>query len=252
MTEPAIIPRRFGRTKATDSWLGLGIYAVEDAARFADVAPRDARRWLGGYCRRTPSQTEDTRYAPLWQVRFPAIDGVLGLSFADLVQLQVVVQLRRKLEVPLQTLRKAVRHAQDVMKMDYPPARRDFQTDGKTLFLEVLTGSDDPSERHLDDLMTGQFVMRLVLAPLFRQLDFGLDRGAERWWPLGKSRKVVVDPAFAMGQPVTSVSYVPTRVLAEAVHALGSVDAASRWYEVSAAEVRDAMSFEHRGSRAAA
>lgn len=111
MTEPAIIPRSFGRTKATDSWLGLGLYGVEDAARFADVAPRDVRRWLGGYRRRTPSKAEDTRYAPLWQVRFPAIDGVLGLSFADLVQLQVVVQLRRKLEVPLQTLRKAVRHA---------------------------------------------------------------------------------------------------------------------------------------------
>lgn len=138
------------------------------------------------------------------------------------------------------------------MKTEYALARRDFQTDGKTLFLDVLTGSDDPSARHLDDLMKRQFVMRPVLAPLFRQLDFGLDRGAERWWPLGKSRKVVVDPAFAMGQPVTLVSYVPTRALAEAVHASGSVDAASRWYEVSAAEVRDAMSFEHRGGRAAA
>jgi len=84
-----------------------------------------------------------------------------------------------------------------------------------------------------------------VISRYLATLDFprGLDR-VERWWPLGKSRKVVVDPQRSFGQPIVSDEGVLTAVLARAHAAEKSYRAVAQWFDVSERSLRDAVAFE--------
>lgn len=227
-----------------ESWAGRGVYELADAARLVGIRAASARRWLGGYSYGTAGRGQSVE--PLWQPELPKIDDKIGLSFRDLIQLCVVAHLRHEIQIPMQQLRRAIQHAQEVMATDYPLARSDFQTDGRRLFLEILDGSQDPHDRQLYDLLSGQYVFRRAVAPLFRQLDFGIDHHAARWWPLGRKRKVVIDPSRAFGRPVTATAGIPTETIRDAMSGLGSTGAVAKWFEVPRVDVEDAIDFEHQ------
>lgn len=69
---------------------------------------------------------------------------------------------------------------------------------------------------------------------------------AARWWPLSRRSEVVIDPERSFGQPVLSATGVPTRALAEAVAAEGSVGKVAKLYQVPVPSVRQAVEFERR------
>jgi hypothetical protein len=78
---------------------------------------------------------------------------------------------------------------------------------------------------------------------LLKGLEFD-DHGAPfLWWPLGRRKNVVVDPARSFGQPIDAVSSVPTRILAFAGRRDG-LSMAARMYEVAVASVKRAIEFE--------
>ena len=93
--------------------------------------------------------------------------------------------------------------------------------------------------------MTDQYeVGRLIDRFLVYGLEFKAD-DVLRWYPLGRRKRVIVDPARFFGAPI-SPEGVPTRVLAQTFAAEDSVSAVARWYDVSPASVRHAVEFEHR------
>ncbi|WP_191059666.1 DUF433 domain-containing protein [Geminicoccus harenae] len=130
------------------------------------------------------------------------------------------------------------------METDYPLARSDFQTDGRRLFLEVMDIEGNPEDRKLYDLLSGQYVIHRAVAPLFKQLEFGFDHQAHRWWPLGRRRHVVVDPHRSFGKPITKTAGVPTETIKDALRSIGDPAAVARWYEVPRSEIEDALKFE--------
>ncbi len=71
---------------------------------------------------------------------------------------------------------------------------------------------------------------------------------AARWWPLGRARAVVLDPATMFGAPRVAATRVPTATIAAAVAAEGGGDAAvlavGEWHGLKAAQVCDAVEFE--------
>jgi uncharacterized protein (DUF433 family) len=234
--------------EAGESWAGRGIYELGDAARLVGMSAHSARRWLGGYDY-TAKDGSKKQAEPLWHTGLPTVEGQIGLCFRDLIQLCVVAHLRSEIKISLQRLRLAIRHAQEVMDTDYPLARSDFQTDGRRLFLEILDGSDEREDRRLYDLLSRQYVFRRAVAPLFKQLDFGIDHHAERWWPLGRKRRVVLDPRRAFGRPMTAMGGVPTEAIRDAAASLGSLGAVATWFEIPRAEVEDALRFEEHQHR---
>jgi uncharacterized protein (DUF433 family) len=95
------------------------------------------------------------------------------------------------------------------------------------------------------DLRQRQNVFRTIVEPSLKDLEFDASVVA-RWFPLGVQRRsVIVDPARSFGQPISS-SGVPTEVLARAVEIEGSPRKVSFLYNVSTAEVRDAVAFERK------
>ena len=215
---------------------GIGIYTAPEAARMVGMQPTTLRRWLLGY--HHDAKHED----PLWRPQYDPNDddGVL-LGFRDLVEARIVNALRAK-KIGLPTIRVCMDRARDIVGQDRPFSTSQFKTDGKTIFLEITRGLDEPQ---LIDLRQKQGVFNRVVAPSLADLDFGPD-GAERWWLLHGKRTIVADPDRAFGQPIVAGHGMTTARVAQAVKAEGSVAAVAKIYEMKPRLNRDALAYEQQ------
>jgi uncharacterized protein (DUF433 family) len=221
--------------------VGVGLYGVPEAARLSNVSAGRIRRWLKGY---VYHHADEDRVSPaVWEPQLPILEGTVGLSFLDLMEVRFVDAFLQA-GVSWRTIRLAAQRAREILDLDHPFSTRRFQTDGHSIFAEVLRES---GEHQLLDLAKNQYAFRRVISPsLYSGMDFDLMDRAARWWPMGKGRGVVVDPSRQFGQPIVSEGSIPTAVLADAVKAEGSVSAAARWYDVPEAMIRDAVAFERQ------
>jgi uncharacterized protein (DUF433 family) len=220
---------------------GIGVYSAPEAARMVGMSPQTLRRWLIGYDH--ARKGEALRHEkPLWRPQYAPDedDGVL-LGFRDLVEARIVNALRAK-HIGLPTIRICLDRAREIVGQDHPFSTSQFKTDGKTIFLEITRGLDEPQ---LIDLKRSQGVFNRVVAPSLADLDFGPD-GAQRWWLLHGKRTIVADPERAFGQPIIADTGITTARVAQAVEAEGSVSKVAQLYEISPRLVRDALAYEHQ------
>jgi len=218
--------------------LGLGIYSIPEAARISRIPAGYIRRWLWGYEYRVKGHVH--RAVPLWAPQLPEIDNARAITFKDLVEIQFVYRFRQ-LGISLQTIRKTIGVATELLDKTFPLSSVRFKTDGKRIFAQVL---EDPTERgYVFDLKTGQYLLDYVLDYLYDALEYSEFDELVRWWPLGKGRHVIVDPKRSFGRPIVPEG-VQTSILANSFRAQGDLEAVASWYEVSAPSVADALEFE--------
>lgn len=216
-----------------DAAFGIGAYSPTEAGRLLRIPPATIRHWLFGYS--YGRQGPKTSQPPLWIAQYgPSQDEPL-LGFRDLLEARIVRGLREA-GLGLPTIRKCLERARELVDDEHPFSTRQFQTDGKTLFIEHGDG--------LLDLRKRQHVFRRVIEPTFRDLDFDVD-AASRWW-LGPARTLVIDPERSWGQPIVAATGVSTARLAQAVEAEGSIERVARQYDLPPATVREAIAFERR------
>lgn len=227
---------------ADQSLLGIGIYSVREAARISHVPASYIRRWLWGYPYVVQGQVH--RAGPLWAPQLADIDDARALTFKDLIEIQFVYRFRQR-GISLQTIRKTIGLAIELLDTAFPLSSVRFKTDGRRVFAEVI---EDQAERgHVFDLRTGQYLLDYVLAYLYDALEYSEFDELVRWWPLGKERRVIVDPKRSFGRPIV-LEGVPTNILASSVHAEGGgegdVKSVADWFEISESSVSDALEFE--------
>lgn len=226
------------------SLLGIGVYSVPEAAKISRVPAEYIRRWLWGY--KYVVQGRVHRADPLWKPQLSPIDDKKALTFRDLIEVQFVYRFRKE-GISLQTIRKTIGLATDLLNKTYPLSSVKFKTEGKGIFAQVI---EDPSEKgYVFDLKTGQYLLDYVLDFLYDALEYSKFDELVRWWPLGKDRRVVVDPKRSFGRPIVEEG-VQTNILMRAWRAESSPKAVADWFEISEASVNDALEFER--SRAAA
>lgn len=228
-----------GTAGSEDALLGIGLYAIPEAARLLQTSSQRLRRWLTGYGAVGPNGNR--QYPGLWEIDVVLDDGTRFLSFRDLMEMRVATRFAVA-GVRLDTLRKCHDRATQVLGTDRPFSDERFSTDGRTIFLEEPDVDEDTA---LLDLLSGQWIFRRFLAPTFVDVEHHQGRPV-RWWALDRKRSVILDPARSFGQPIVVDSGVPTAVLAEAATVEGSVRRAAKLYEVAEHEVRDAVLFEER------
>lgn len=228
--------------------LSRGAYSAAEGLRLLNfsrtagtvrhVSRSTVSRWLRGY----HFGAEGEGYSePLWRPDYQNDDDLVELSFRDLIELRFV-KMFRDYGLALPTIRECYQRAAQEVSDDRPFSTQKFRTDGKTIFLEITDGI---KEAKLVDLRRRQNVFRAIVEPSLKELEFDASAVA-RWFPLGISRKsIVIDPARSFGRPVAA-SGVPTEVLSRAVIVEGSVAKVARLYDVSSAEVKDAVAFETR------
>ncbi|MGH7193191.1 MAG: hypothetical protein ACREJM_06595 [Candidatus Saccharimonadales bacterium] len=208
--------------------LGVGLYAIDDAARLLRTRPAALRRWLD----------PDKGLVPR---RLPIADR--AISFVEFMELYLIGIFREQ-GVSARAIRRASAAAASKFGTDYPFAVKRFDTDGRTIFATLV---DSTTDRQLvEDLRRGQYVFDQIMKPFFQKLDFRGGQKVARFWPMERKGGIVLDPERKFGKPIDADSGVPTRAIYNAVQAGGGQDQqlVARWFGVSCHAVRAAVAFE--------
>ncbi|MEO9130852.1 MAG: DUF433 domain-containing protein [Sphingomonas sp.] len=216
---------------------GIGAYTPAEAARLTGVPSHALRRWLFGYS--YDHHGPRTTQAPLWQPEYGLDQEDPLLGFRDLIEARMVGSLRH-LGIGMPTIRACLSTAVDIAQDDHPFSSASFRTDGKRLFLERL---GENGKHDVIDLKSRQHAFAKVVERSFLDLEFDEHR-ATRWFLLPQKQSIVADPERSFGQPITAESGIPTKRLAQAVSAEGSIEKVARIFEIAAEAVRDALKFE--------
>lgn len=227
-----------------DDLLGRGIYTPAEAARLARIPMDTVRRWVRGYSYALRYRRPSTRKTqpPVVRPHLPLIEGRAALAFLDMIELLVVRALTKE-GVPLQRIRRAAEEAREILCISHPFASLPIFTEGRHVFMQI------EERAGLRGLMQmgrgGQWVLEAIMADYLHQIEFDPEsRLAMRWWPLGKSGKVLIDPTVSFGAPIVESVGIRTTVLYQAVKLEQSADAVASWYEISADLVAAAVKFE--------
>lgn len=224
--------------------LGAGSYTVIEAARIARVTPARLKRWISGYEFRGRSGERRKSAPVVARSRFRDEDGDLELSFFDLIELLFVKTFLDQ-GVSIYAIKTAAERAADLLNAEHPFCLRKFQTDGRSIFARFGAENEEPK---LLDVVRNQHAFTQVFDPLMKRISYAVDTGISKsYWPMGKRRHVVLDPARSFGSPIIHEAGVPTVALAgPVIHGGETPLAVARWFDVEPDYVRAAVAYEKK------
>jgi hypothetical protein len=223
----------------SSKFMNRGVYSVGSASKITEIPPQRIRRWTQGYVYRYRGR--QFRSPPAIAAQMGRVGSRAILEFADLLEVRLL-EYYRSLGMSWRTIRIATDRARRLFGDPHPYLTARFRTDGQRIFAEMTDGSGDPV---LLDLVDNKYEFSRILDQfLVENVDHDRE-GPFRFYPLGRSARVIVDRRMRFGAPIV-VEGVPTSVLAQALRAEGSIEAAARWYQVHQRSVQDAVRFEDR------
>ena len=211
------------------------MYGFAEVDHLAGASKGTARRWLQGYSYARGANR--ISQPPVTQGK----SGVEAASFLDLVEVVAISRLK-EVGFSLRSIRTIVGNCQEILGVERPLSALKFKTDGRDVFVDRGEILLDVGRRKR---MTA---WNDVLAPFLEELDYQGD-WVERWWPLGKSRPIVIDPEYGFGMPVIEGSGVRTEIIYERLRVGELPEQIADDFNVSTVEVSRAIQFE--ASRAA-
>jgi uncharacterized protein (DUF433 family) len=214
--------------RSQDAWrrrLFLPNYQVQEAAKYARLAPQTVAQWQKGKA------------------------GVLAprpkreaLSYMELIEVAVVAALRNE-GVRLRQIREARGYIARTVESEHPFAQYRFKTDGRGLFIDYaeIVGNKQGFGKLLRPDQQGQLAWEAVIG---RSTEFDYERRGIviRWHVAGSDSTVVIDPRISFGSPM--VKGVPTWAIKGRWSAGEPPDEIAEDFGLRETEVIDALSFE--------
>ena len=231
-----------GGSITTDPRFDLPLYNVSEAARLARVPTNTLRNWLHGYGYPSAGRMVATR-----PVVHPTVSQPTALSFINLME-TVALAGFRETGVSMQRVRRALEYVGKQMREKHPLANERVLTDGVDLFWEFQTR--EPTDVHLVNISRGgQKAFPEAVKRYLREVEWGKDRFATRWWP-GAVRAgrgpVVVDPRRAFGSPVVARTGIRTADIFQRFAAGEPLSEIAEDYGLSGGKVEAAIRAEAR------
>ena len=215
-------------------------YSYSEAERIAGLTHGTAKRWLKGYGYTTTDGDRQTQPA----VSTGKSVDEYGVSFVELIELAVISRMKEE-GLSVQAIRRVVDRCRELFRSSHPLSEFAFKMDGRSVFVSSEDGLVSvgltPSK--------GQRAWHEVLAPFLESIEYEADV-ARRWWPLGRDRGVVVDPAIGFGSPVVAARGVRTETIYEQFE-LGVVPPEIREdFDLTDEQTWEAIRFEAQRHRA--
>ena len=217
--------------------LGEGLYTIPEAARILHIPMERLRRWVTGYIR------DVERILPLGEIGTWGQGADRHFNFYTLIELYSVFQFR-ELGLSMQTLSKARNELSEHLNSPYPFAHQGLVSDGKKLMFELKESSP---ATFLELGSNGQTLIQEVMEPFCSRLDFhNTSKLAERYWPVGKSHSIVVDPHHSFGQPTICGTNITTETLNNLLVAGETVEDVAEMFDLEPDQIVQAQNFEHQ------
>lgn len=224
---------------------GIGFYSRAEASRLLGVTRHRLKRWVDGYTysARTAGRPKRRRRPGLIVSDLPMIGGAMALSFVELIELRVIKILIDR-EFSLQAVRRIADMAREDYGVRHPFASLHLFTEGRKILVEQEGRRAEPSFVELTRRGRFQLQAGELVSGFLDEIAF--DKGTSlvyRWWPLGDSFPVVLDPRICFGAPTIEGTALRTDVVRDMVGA-SSPEGAAEAYRIDTSSVGAAVEFE--------
>jgi len=216
------------------------IYPGGSPAEVPAYTIAEAAQWLG-----MPLST--VRAWTLGQGKFQAVIEIdrasKSLSFRNLVELHVLAAIRRRHNVALQRVRRAVEFIETRLKVPHPLASARMLTDGRDLLVEACGDILNVSKG-------GQVEMREILQAYLERIEHDAGGMPARLYPFTRKdvmrdpRSVVIDPLVEFGRPCLVATGIPTVEIADRYKAGESVESIATDYGRTREQIEEAIRYE--------
>jgi uncharacterized protein (DUF433 family) len=175
-------------------------------------------------------------------------DEYHALSFFNLIEMQVIAELRREHKVPMNRVRTALQFLVKNVPVRHPLVEKELAVTPNQRVYIVHEG------RRIDISAGGQWPLDEVVRNLLRRVHRGR-KGILSFFPrvaLPKGLRlpedeyapIVVDPEICFGRPVIAGTSIPTDVIADRKLGGDSVKKMAEDYDLSEEQIKAALSFE--------
>ncbi len=224
--------------------LDTPMYPPYLASRLAGLSVGRVNRWLRGYEYSYKHRGEVYYGAKESLVERPHAHDSIYASFLDLIDL---IFIKRFIDrgFTVQKMRKALFEVKE-LSTSHHFAQSMFWTNGAKIYVELGEASSSKESAILELLSGGQWVIAPTIVEYADKIDFSQDSGfAERWFPIGRNKNVVIDPDINFGSPTIAGRGMETANIYDTYLAeKKSFKRVARWMDVTVEEVSNAVEFE--------
>jgi uncharacterized protein (DUF433 family) len=212
-------------------------YSLSEAARYLRLPAATLRSWTVG--RPYPSGGRTARFQPLIR---PAAKQPPRLSFYNLIEAHVLRALRREHGVAIGEMRTAIEYAERSLGVQNLLLSKDLRTSAGQVFL-------DKYGELINLGASGQIAMRRLLEEHLKRVEWDEWQFPVRLYPFvtatrAEDRSIAIDPAVGFGRPILARAGISTSVIAERLDAGETVEAVAADYDLTAAEIEQAVLYE--------
>lgn len=185
----------------------LPAYTVAQAARYLQTSPSTLKDWVKG--RNYPTRTGKKRAEGFIVSGNSENDG---LSFINLVEIHVILALKKKYRLPTNKVRTAIQYLLEETKSLEKLAHRDFSHDGENFIMRI-------DEKLISLSECGQRLHEPIVQPYLERIDYADDGLANRLYPVSyrthdlNYKGMVIDPNINGGMPFLKDAGIKAEVI---------------------------------------
>ena len=223
--------------KALNGWRTESMYTFGEAAQLAGVSTTTVKNWLFGYA------AKGRVVPPL----LPS-ETVEMVSFLQMIEIMVAARFRKnavgRRSLPFSTVREAYVNAREKWSIEYPFAHMKLEALGGHIVHFLEQGGSPDSFQALD--VPEQFTLPgLLRRETTEQIDYDQDLAA-RWFPIGKTVPIVVDPKLSTGLPVIQGRGVTVHAIRKRFQAGLRIDFIAKDFDMDPLLVETALQYGER------
>ena len=222
--------------QALNGWRTESMYSFREAARLANVSTTTVKNWLFGYTIR------GREVPPL----FLSDNGAM-VSFLQMIEIMVAGQFRKSAlgkSVPFSVVRAAHVKARKLWDVEYPFAHLKLEALGGHIVHFMREGGSPDSFQALDT--PGQWTLPgLLRRETTDQLEYD-DELAARWFPIGRTVPIVIDPRLSTGLPVIQGRGVTVQAIRKRFNAGLRIDFIAKDFDMNPDLVETAIQYGER------
>jgi len=212
--------------KSNPPKIGEGIFLIRDICEILVLPYPRVRHWVIEFW--------DNRLGKAYGNKYSFGDNNnRAVNFYSLIEFYTFYHLRQK-GVSAQRIQKAHKVISKEVDTLYPFAKAGISTDGKEIWYD-----------HLENLIKAdgstQFDFKQIIEPFLLKIEYDKDLLAEKYYPLGKTHSVVVDPKHQFGQPTIQGTNIKIETLYRLFKGGETKDNLCVLYELKKSQVSDVI-----------
>jgi uncharacterized protein (DUF433 family) len=214
-------------SKNLNQQLGGGIYTIPEVAFILKLPVGKVRRWM--------TEFWDNKFSKKYSNKYSWGDGRdKATNFYTLIEFYVFYQLRVQ-NISTSSIFKAHQDMAEQLNTAYPFASSKLLSDGKSILFTMEDGTIVEADN------SRQAVFKQIIEQFCKKIEFSPTDIAERFYPLGKEKHIIVDPHHQFGQPVIEETNILAQTLYELYNAGETVAFLSRLYDLKEIDIQSAI-----------